>query len=199
MGSLIDDVVWFVITLTVGPSPRCNHGVKPDCVANHAESRLCGHRVGLHPMDSRSTRRRKRWFSPNPKQTHPMKKLLFLLPILCATAPPLLAQVSVVTPAPGVSPVVVVRTLNPVVVQRQLSQAPKVVILSPAPQTEVKTTKTTTVVDTPGQPRRMYNSERSVVQLRAQRGRGRRPGPKPRAALCDASRALREGNLRPAR
>jgi outer membrane protein OmpA-like peptidoglycan-associated protein len=97
-----------------------------------------------------------------------MKKLIFLLPILCAATPPLLAQVTVVTPAPGVSPVIVVCTLNPVVVQRQLSQAPKVVTLSPAPQTEVKTTKTTTVVDTPGQPRRVYISERSVVVVEDQ-------------------------------
>ena len=97
-----------------------------------------------------------------------MKTLLFLLPMLCAATTPLHAQVTVVTPAPGVSPVIVVRTLNPVVVQRQLSLAPKVVILSPAPQTEVKTTKTTTVVDTPGQPRRVYNSERSVVVVEDQ-------------------------------
>jgi len=97
-----------------------------------------------------------------------MKKLLFLVTILCAATPSLNAQVTVVTPAPGISPVVVVRSLNPVVVQRQLSQAPKVLILTPAPQTEVKTTKTTTVVDTPGQPRRVYNSERSVVVVEDQ-------------------------------
>ena len=57
------------------------------------------------------------------------------------------------------------RTLDPVIVQRQLSMAPKVVVINPAPAQPavVKTTKTTTVVDTPGQPRRVYNSERNVV------------------------------------
>ena len=65
-------------------------------------------------------------------------------------------------------PSIVVRTLDPVVVQRQLSMAPKVVIVTGAPQTAVKTTKTTTVVDTPGQARRVYNSERSVVVVEDQ-------------------------------
>jgi len=97
-----------------------------------------------------------------------MKKLLFLLPMLCAAQLPLLAQVTVVTPASGVSPVVVVRTLDPVVVQRQLSLVPKIVVVQTEPQTEVKTTKTTTVVDTPGQPRRVYNSERNVVVVEEQ-------------------------------
>jgi len=168
VGSLSDDVVWFVIELTVGPSPPCHHGVKPDCSAHQAELPAWRAESGFTPWSHDARTGEGESSVQKTKPTHPMKKLLFLLPILCATAPPLLAQVSVVTPAPGVSPVVVVRTLNPVVVQRQLSQAPKVVILSPAPQTEVKTTKTTTVVDTPGQPRRMYNSERSVVVVEDQ-------------------------------
>lgn len=58
---------------------------------------------------------------------------------------------------------IVVRTLDSAVVQRQLSLAPKVVVLTATPQTALMTTKTTTVVDTPGQARRVYNSERSVV------------------------------------
>lgn len=97
-----------------------------------------------------------------------MKKLSIYLSLLCTAPLALQAQVTVVSPAPGAAPVVIVRTLNPTVVQRQLSQAPKVVILSPAPQAEIKTTKTTTVIDTPGQPRRVYNSERSVVVVEDQ-------------------------------
>ncbi len=96
-----------------------------------------------------------------------MKHLLLLLPILCTTQSPLLAQTVVVSPTPGTPPVVIVRTLNPDVVQRQLSQTPKVIVTTP-PVTEVKTTKTTTVVDTPGLPRRVYNSERSVVVVEDQ-------------------------------
>ncbi len=104
-----------------------------------------------------------------------MKKILFLFPVLCLAQFSLHAQVTVVpassaTPSVVVvqQPSIVVRTLDPVVVQRQLSVAPKVVILNAAPQTAVKTTKTTTVVDTPGQPRRVYNSERSVVVVEDQ-------------------------------
>jgi outer membrane protein OmpA-like peptidoglycan-associated protein len=84
------------------------------------------------------------------------------------------AQVTVVAPAPAPRAVVVqsARPLDPVVVRRQLSLAPRVVIVptptasivvAPPPVEVVKTTKTTTVVDTPGRPRRVYNSERSVV------------------------------------
>jgi len=73
-----------------------------------------------------------------------------------------------VAPTPAVPSVVVVRALDPIVIQRQLSLPPKVVIVAPAQQTAVKTTKTTTVVDTPGQPRRVYNSERSVVMVEDQ-------------------------------
>jgi outer membrane protein OmpA-like peptidoglycan-associated protein len=111
-----------------------------------------------------------------------MKTSLFLFSALCLTQIPLHAQVTVVPASPAAPPVVivqpgvqvvaqpsiVVRTLDSAVVQRQLSLAPKVVVLTPAPQTAVKTTKTTTVVDTPGLPRRVYNSERSVVLVEEQ-------------------------------
>jgi len=104
-----------------------------------------------------------------------MKTSLLLLSALCLVQFPIHAQVTVVTPAPTAAGVVVVRpaaivvrTLDNAVVQRQLSMAPKVVIVTPAPQAEVKTTKTTTVVETPGQPRRVYNSERSIVIVEEQ-------------------------------
>jgi outer membrane protein OmpA-like peptidoglycan-associated protein len=105
-----------------------------------------------------------------------MKTPLFLLSAFCLVQIPLHAQVTVVTPSPVPAGVVVVqqpsaivvRSLDPVVVQRQLSMAPKLVIVTPAAPTAVKTTKTTTVVDTPGQPRRVYNSERSVVVVEDQ-------------------------------
>lgn len=94
-----------------------------------------------------------------------MKKLVLILPLLGLAHVPLHAQVTIVTPAPSIPGRVVVRTLDPVIVQRQLSMAPKVVVITPAPAqpAAVKTTKTTTIVDTPGQPRRVYNSERNVV------------------------------------
>ncbi len=105
----------------------------------------------------------------NPSK-HPMKNPLFLFSALCLVQFPLQAQVTVVaTPAAPTGVVIarpaaiVVRTLDSAVVQRQLSTAPRVVVVTPSPLTELKTTKTTTVVETPGQPRRVYNSERSVV------------------------------------
>jgi outer membrane protein OmpA-like peptidoglycan-associated protein len=111
-----------------------------------------------------------------------MKTPLLFLPIFCLAQLPMHAQVTVVPASPPAAsvvvvqpavqvvtqPSIVVRTLDSAVVQRQLSLAPKVVIVTPAPQTAVKTTKTTTVVDTPGQPRRVYNSERSVVLVEDQ-------------------------------
>lgn len=111
-----------------------------------------------------------------PKNTSKnMKTPLFLLSALCLAQHPVHAQVTVVPASPPAAsvvvvqqPSIVVRTLDSAVVQRQLSLAPKVVIMTPAPQTAVKTTKTTTVVDTPGQPRRVYNSERSVVLVEDQ-------------------------------
>lgn len=104
-----------------------------------------------------------------------MKSLLLLLPALCLAQFPLHAQVTVVPASPPAAsvivvqqPSIVVRTLDSAVVQRQLSLAPKVLVVTPTPQTAVKTTKTTTVVDTPGQARRVYNSERSVVLVEDQ-------------------------------
>ncbi len=114
-----------------------------------------------------------------------MKTSSFLFSAFCLVQVPLHAQVTVVTPTPAPAgvvvvqqpsavvvqqPSIVVRTLDPVVIQRQLSLPPKVVIVTPtpAPQTAVKTTKTTTVVDTPGRARRVYNSERSVVLVEDQ-------------------------------
>ena len=112
-----------------------------------------------------------------------MKSSLLLSSVLGLLPLPLLAQVTVVpTPVPGAvvvvqaPPSVVVRSLDPVTARSQLSIAPKVVILSapavaaPAvPPVEVlKTTKTTTVVETPGRPTRVYNSERNVVVIEEQ-------------------------------
>lgn len=76
-----------------------------------------------------------------------------------------------------------VRVVDPVVVQRQLLVAPKVVVLqpegtagvpvapavvvtpapAPVPGEVLKTTKTTTTVETPGRPTRIYETERNVV------------------------------------
>ncbi len=107
-----------------------------------------------------------------------MKFYLYPLSALGIIQLSLHAQVTVVTPAPAPGAVVVqvvrpgVRVLDPVVVRTQLSQAPRVVIVPTPPASGVvptvpvevvKTTKTTTVVDTPGRPLRVYNSERSVV------------------------------------
>jgi len=103
-------------------------------------------------------------------------QFLFLLPaVLFPVA--LQAQVTVVSPAPGTVITETVQTFDPIVVQRQLSVAPRMivatpvnapaVIVSPGAET-VKTTKTTTVIEAPGRPRRVYNSERSVVVVEDQ-------------------------------
>jgi len=99
-----------------------------------------------------------------------MKNTSHLLSILCLAQLPLNAQVTVVPATLPSSSVAVlqpqssvVRTLDSAVVQRQLSLAPKVVVVTAAAPTALKTTKTTTVVDTPGQARRVYSSERSVM------------------------------------
>ncbi len=97
-----------------------------------------------------------------------MKNSLLLLSALCVAQFPLYAQVTVVAPAAAPGGVVVVRALDSTVTHRQLSMAPKVVIVTPAAETAVKTTKTTTVVETPGHPTRVYNSERSVVVVEDQ-------------------------------
>ncbi len=109
----------------------------------------------------------------------PMKVPLLLLTSLSLVHLPLNAQVTVVEPTPVPTGVVVqverapVRPLDTVVVRGHLSTAPKVVIVQvppapPAPIETVKTIKTTTVVDTPGRPLRVYNSERSVVVVEDQ-------------------------------
>lgn len=121
-----------------------------------------------------------------------MKFRLVLIPGICLTQLPLAAQVTVV-PAPEeqAPPIVVesapraVRVLDPVEVRRRLSVAPRVVIVpapapAPPPVVEIvpepappppaappKVTKTTTrertIIDTPGKPRRIYDSIRNVV------------------------------------
>jgi outer membrane protein OmpA-like peptidoglycan-associated protein len=113
-------------------------------------------------------------------------KPLLLLSLLCLAHLPLQAQVTIITPgatAPTPPAVVVqqvgptVVTMDAVVVRKQLSLLPKVitlqtpaptVVVTPVPQETIKTTKTTTVVDAPGRPRRVYNSERSVVLVEEQ-------------------------------
>ncbi|MCE9518699.1 MAG: OmpA family protein [Verrucomicrobia bacterium] len=109
-----------------------------------------------------------------------MKSPLLLLILLSTVQIPLFAQVIVVEPAPAPTRVVIqgarpaARPVDTVVLRGRLSVAPKVVIVTPAPtpapapQEIVKTTKTTTVVDTPGRPLRVYNSERSVVVVEDQ-------------------------------
>lgn len=121
-----------------------------------------------------------------------MKLQKLILPALCLFQLPLNAQVTVVVPAaappagvvvvppPVETNVVVVRpatrALDTVVVQRQLSLAPRMVVVTESaatplvvsPQEVVKTTKTTTVVETPGKPRRVYNSERNIVVVEDQ-------------------------------
>ncbi len=109
-----------------------------------------------------------------------MKSHLFLILLLSPVQIPLLAQVTVIEPAPAPQSVIVqevrptVRPVDTVVLRSRLSVAPKVVVVTPAPapapvpQEIVKTTRTTTVVDTPGRPRRVYNSERSVVVVEEQ-------------------------------
>lgn len=108
-----------------------------------------------------------------------MKKRILLLPLVCVTQLTLNAQDTVVTPTPAVPSVVVVRSLDPVIVRQQLSMPPRVVVgtpdpvSTPIPATALKTTKTTTVVDTPGQPRRVYHSERNVVVVMEDQGQSR--------------------------
>ena len=99
-----------------------------------------------------------------------MKQPLLILSALCLVQFPLHAQVTVVAPGATPAGVVVVRPatvmvqpLDSATTHRQLSMAPKVVIVTQTPQTDVKTTKTTTVVETAGQPTRVYNAERNVV------------------------------------
>ena len=104
-----------------------------------------------------------------------MKNSFLFVSVLTLVQASLNAQVTVVPAPPAPAGVVVVpppaeggRTLDSAVVQRQLSLPPKVTIVTTTPQTEVKTTKTTTIVETPGKPRRVYNSERNVVVIEDQ-------------------------------
>lgn len=98
-----------------------------------------------------------------------MKTYLSLLPVLCLLKLPLLAQVTVVAQPGEVTPATAARLLDPLAAQRQLLIAPKVeVITAPAPGEVVKTTKTTTTVETPGLPKRVYESQRNVVLVENQ-------------------------------
>ena len=108
-----------------------------------------------------------------------MKPSLLIVPALLLTQLPVFAQ-----QAPGTVVVQEARPVEPAprsldqpppldnsIVRRRLSIAPRAIVVSPpaadaAPL--VKTTRTTTVVDTPGMPRRVYNSERSVVVVEDQ-------------------------------
>lgn len=106
----------------------------------------------------------------------PLLVILFLFPLQI----PLFAQSVIVEPVPAPTRVIVqevrptARPMDTVVLRGHLSVAPRVVTVTPAPtpapapQEIIKTTKTTTVVDTPGRPRRVYNSERSVVVVEDQ-------------------------------
>jgi len=102
-----------------------------------------------------------------------MNYRLLLLSVLFVPSVSLQAQVTVVNPTPALGEVVEVRTFNSAEVQRQLSMAPRMIVATPVtvapnPAPTVETTTTTTVVETPGQPRRVYNSERSVVLVEDQ-------------------------------
>lgn len=99
-----------------------------------------------------------------------MKNPLFLVSALCLVQFSLHAQVTVVSPTAAPSEVVVaapgavlVRPVDSTVFRRQLSTAPKVVIVTQTPQPASQTTQTTTVIETAGQPHRVYNAERNVV------------------------------------
>ncbi|MEN3944114.1 OmpA family protein [Prosthecobacter sp. SYSU 5D2] len=104
------------------------------------------------------------------------------------TPPSVVIESGVVTPsgapqAPGVETRGRARAmaLDAAEARRQLSVAPQVIVVQggkppavtavpvPTPSTDtVKTTKTTTVIETPGQPTRVYNAERNVVVIQDQ-------------------------------
>lgn len=100
-----------------------------------------------------------------------MKSIFFHASLLGFLATSLDAQVTVVPAPVTAQPVEEVRpatsVLDAVEAQRQLSTAPQVIVVPAAPaipqEETVQTTKTTTVVETPGRPARVYNSERRVV------------------------------------
>ncbi len=94
-----------------------------------------------------------------------MKTLPLLIAITSLTELPLLAQTTtttekVVVVNPGV------QILDSAQVRTQLSLAPKVVVLPAPPASTVKTT--TTVIEEPGRPRRVYNTQRNVVIVEQQ-------------------------------
>lgn len=106
-----------------------------------------------------------------------MKTSLLLLPAMCVAQLPLHAQAPQAAGAPGgVSPAVAARLLDPLAAQRQLLiapksgplQAPAPVTALPVPGKVVKTTKTTTMVETPGRPTRVYETQRSVILVEDQ-------------------------------
>lgn len=99
-----------------------------------------------------------------------MKTFLSLIPALCLIELPLQAQVAgEIVQSGEIPPSTAARLLDPLAAQRQLLIAPKVgEIAVPAPGKVVKTTKTTTTVETPGQPTRVYETERSVVVVENQ-------------------------------
>jgi len=98
-----------------------------------------------------------------------MKTLFSLLPALCLFELPLMAQVTVVAQPGEITPATAARLLDPLAAQRQLLIAPKVeVVPAPVPGKVLETTKTTTTVETPGLPTRVYESERSVVMVENQ-------------------------------
>lgn len=108
-----------------------------------------------------------------------MKTSFILVSLIGVAALQLQAQVTVFpSPVPATSTVEVRRAvpLDEAQARRQLSVAPQVVVVPAAPAGSVtivpgdavKTTKTTTVVQTPGQPTRVYNSERNVVIVQEQ-------------------------------
>lgn len=113
-----------------------------------------------------------------------MKKPFLILALVLPATAGLKAQVTVVPPAPPT--VEVVREAVPLdyeVTRQRLSVAPQVVVVPGASSSvtvvpeaatdTVKTTKTTTVVQTASEPARVYNSERSVVVVQDQSGERR--------------------------
>ena len=108
-----------------------------------------------------------------------MKYSLFLMSVFCFVQSPLHAQVTVVAPSAATtgvvvvpSSVLVVQSLDSKKIHNHLAKSPKVMVVTAAPQTEVNTTKTTTVVETVGQPTRVYDAQRNVVVV-ADQGQSR--------------------------
>lgn len=107
-----------------------------------------------------------------------MKSHLLIVPALFLSQLPVTAQVPGSVVVQEARPTVTITTTGPAtqqpqnpldssIVRQRLSIAPRPVVASSTTTvqvpTAVKTIKTTTVVDTPGQPKRVYSSERNVV------------------------------------